>query len=117
MALTLACYLFFYFENATCFFFFVLFLLALPQEKLLGGIHGLDGGLIHKALRDPTKAAHKQALLKLMSQALGLSGVAGNQRNDQQGLKEVEVCRLIQCPQGNIVCVRILSIYLNSYPG
>ncbi|KAM8759875.1 ATP-binding cassette sub-family A member 2 [Acanthopagrus schlegelii] len=60
------------------------------EEQLLGGVHRLDGGLIHKALRDPTKAAHRQALLKLMSQALGLSEVTGNQRNDQQGLKEVE---------------------------
>lgn len=61
------------------------------QEKLLGSVHSLDGGLIHKALRDPTKAAHRQALLRLMSQALGLTEVTGNQRNDQQGLKEVEV--------------------------
>ncbi|XP_076021246.1 ATP-binding cassette sub-family A member 2 [Genypterus blacodes] len=60
------------------------------EEKLLGGLHTLDGGLIHKALLDPTKAAHRQALLKLMSQALGLSEVTGNQKNDQQGLKEVE---------------------------
>ncbi|XP_078141495.1 ATP-binding cassette sub-family A member 2 [Centroberyx gerrardi] len=60
------------------------------EEKLLGGLHSLDGGLIHKALRDPAKAAHRQALLKLMSQALGLAGAAGNQRSDQQGLKEVE---------------------------
>uniref|UniRef100_A0A8C4DG67 ATP-binding cassette sub-family A member 2 n=1 Tax=Dicentrarchus labrax TaxID=13489 RepID=A0A8C4DG67_DICLA len=59
-------------------------------EELLGDVHSLDGGLIHKALRDPTKAAHRQALLKLMSQALGLTDVTGNQRNDQQGLKEVE---------------------------
>ncbi|XP_042278447.1 ATP-binding cassette sub-family A member 2 isoform X1 [Thunnus maccoyii] len=60
------------------------------EEKLLGSVHSLDGGLIHKALRDPTKAAHRQALLRLMSQALGLTEVTGNQRNDQQGLKEVE---------------------------
>lgn len=61
------------------------------KEKLLGGVHSLDGGLIHKALRDPAKAAHKQALLQLMSQALGLTDIRGNQRNDQQGMKEVEV--------------------------
>lgn len=61
------------------------------QEKLFGGAHGLDGGLIHKALHDPTKAAHRQALLRLMSRALGLTEVTGNQRSDQQGLKEVEV--------------------------
>lgn len=62
-----------------------------PQEKLLGRLHTLDGGLIHKALLDPTKATHRQALLKLMSRALGLTEVKGDQRNDQQGLKEVEV--------------------------
>ncbi|XP_028269247.1 ATP-binding cassette sub-family A member 2 isoform X3 [Parambassis ranga] len=60
------------------------------EEKLLGGVHSLDGGLIHKALRDPTKAAHKQALLQLMSRALGLTDITGNQRNDQQEMKEVE---------------------------
>nr|XP_046241636.1 ATP-binding cassette sub-family A member 2 isoform X1 [Scatophagus argus] len=60
------------------------------EEELLGDVHSLNGGLIHKALRDPTKAAHRQALLKLMSQALGLTEVTGNQRKDQQGLKEVE---------------------------
>ncbi|XP_040010575.1 ATP-binding cassette sub-family A member 2 isoform X1 [Xiphias gladius] len=60
------------------------------EEKLLGDVHSLDGGLIYKTLRDPTKAAHRQALLKAMSQALGLTEVGGNQGNDQQGLKEVE---------------------------
>lgn len=54
-------------------------------------MQSLDGGLIHKALRDPTKAAHRQALLKLMSQALGLAGGGAGQRYDPQGLKEVEV--------------------------
>lgn len=42
------------------------------------------------------KAAHRQALLKLMSQALGLTEVTGNQGDDQQGLKDVEVYLLIQ---------------------
>ncbi|XP_075902997.1 ATP-binding cassette sub-family A member 2 [Nelusetta ayraudi] len=60
------------------------------KEQLLSNIHNLHGGLIHKALSDPTKAAHKQALLKLMSQALGLSTVTENQEKEQQGLKEVE---------------------------
>ncbi|XP_070689151.1 ATP-binding cassette sub-family A member 2 [Pempheris klunzingeri] len=60
------------------------------EEELLGDVYSLDGGLIHRALRDPAKAAHRQALLKLMSQALGLSEVTRNQRNDQQGMKEVE---------------------------
>ncbi|XP_031662332.1 ATP-binding cassette sub-family A member 2 isoform X3 [Oncorhynchus kisutch] len=60
------------------------------EEKMLGVMQSLDGGLIHKALRDPTKAAHRQALLKLMSQALGLAGGGAGQRYDPQGLKEVE---------------------------
>ncbi|XP_034548275.1 ATP-binding cassette sub-family A member 2 isoform X2 [Notolabrus celidotus] len=60
------------------------------QEQLLGDVQGLDGGLIHKALHDPAKAAHRQALLKLMYRALGLTEDSGNQRNDLQGLKEVE---------------------------
>ncbi|KAM7392169.1 hypothetical protein PAMP_022799 [Pampus punctatissimus] len=64
--------------------------ISLREEKLLGSVHSLNGGLIHKALRDPTKAAHRQALLGLMSQALGLSEVTGSQRNYQKGLKEVE---------------------------
>ncbi|TKS64951.1 ATP-binding cassette sub-family A member 2 [Collichthys lucidus] len=63
---------------------------SLREEKLLGGVHSLDGGLINKVLSDPSKAAHRQALLKLMSQALGLTEVSGNQRNDEQALKEVE---------------------------
>lgn len=61
------------------------------QEQLLSNIHSLHGGLIHKALSDPSKAANKQALLKLMSQALGLKTVTGNQEKEQQDLKEVEV--------------------------
>ncbi|XP_052335102.1 ATP-binding cassette sub-family A member 2-like isoform X2 [Oncorhynchus keta] len=60
------------------------------EEKLLGAMHRLDGGLIHKALRDPTKAAHRQGLLKLMSQALGLAEGEAGQRYDPQGLKEME---------------------------
>ncbi|XP_041642863.1 ATP-binding cassette sub-family A member 2 isoform X1 [Cheilinus undulatus] len=60
------------------------------QEQLLGDGHGLDGGLIHKALHDPAQAAHRQTLLKLMSHALGLSEGSGNQRTDLQALTEVE---------------------------
>ena len=68
------------------------------QEKLLGAMHRLDGGLIHKALRDPTKAAHRQGLLKLMSRALGLAEGEAGQRYDPQGLKEMEVHYLIYSP-------------------
>ncbi|KAK2902562.1 ATP-binding cassette sub-family A member 2 isoform X1 [Channa argus] len=60
------------------------------KEKLLGNVHSLSGGLIHKALRDRLKAAHRQALLKLMSQALGLTEVPGTQGDEQQSLQEVE---------------------------
>lgn len=42
------------------------------------------------------KAAHRQALLKLMSQALGLTEVTGNQGDEQQGLMDVEVYLLAQ---------------------
>ena len=59
-------------------------------------MHSLDGGLIHKALRDPTKAGQRPALLRLMSRALGLSEVPGNQSTDQQALEELEVCLLTQ---------------------
>ncbi|XP_033946988.1 ATP-binding cassette sub-family A member 2 isoform X1 [Pseudochaenichthys georgianus] len=60
------------------------------EEKLLGDVHSLDGGLIHKALRDPTKAGQRPALLRLLSRALGLSEVPGNQSTDQQALEELE---------------------------
>ncbi|XP_037633283.1 LOW QUALITY PROTEIN: ATP-binding cassette sub-family A member 2 [Sebastes umbrosus] len=77
------------------------------EEKLLRDVHSLDGGLIQKALRDPRKAAHRQALLQLISQALGLTEVTGNQRNDQQDLKEVEgvlltgaIMEMLTCEEG-----------------
>ncbi|XP_075762141.1 ATP-binding cassette sub-family A member 2 [Pelodiscus sinensis] len=44
------------------------------EENLLGGWRNLEDGLIHRALRDPKRAAHRQALLHLLSQALGLAG-------------------------------------------
>lgn len=61
------------------------------QKQLLGGWHSVDGGLIQKALRDPTKAAHRQALLKVFSQALGIAGGVGGQKFDPQALREMEV--------------------------
>ncbi|XP_053276075.1 ATP-binding cassette sub-family A member 2 isoform X1 [Pleuronectes platessa] len=79
------------------------------EERLLGDVQGLDGGLIYKALWDPTKAAHRQALLTLMSQALGLTEVTGNQGNDQKALKEVEgilltgaVLETLTCGEGGV---------------
>ncbi|XP_051552216.1 ATP-binding cassette sub-family A member 2-like isoform X2 [Myxocyprinus asiaticus] len=59
-------------------------------EQLLGGWHSLEGGLIQKALRDPTKAAHCQALLKILSQGLGITGDGGGQKFDPQALHEME---------------------------
>lgn len=67
------------------------------QEQLLGGWKNLEGGLLHKALKDPTKAADQHALLQLLSQALGIAGGGGGgggeaNRFDPQGLEEMEVC-------------------------
>ncbi|XP_036383449.1 ATP-binding cassette sub-family A member 2 isoform X4 [Megalops cyprinoides] len=62
----------------------------LKEEKLLGSWRSLGGDLIHKALQDPAMAAHRQALLKLMSQALGLATGGGDKSYDPQGLQEVE---------------------------
>ncbi len=66
-------------------------LLVHAQKQLLGGWRSLEGGLIQKALRDPTKAAHRQALLKVLSQALGIAGGGGGQKFDPQALREMEV--------------------------
>ncbi|XP_016137357.1 ATP-binding cassette sub-family A member 2-like [Sinocyclocheilus grahami] len=60
------------------------------EKQLLEGWRSLEGGLIQKALRDPTKAARRQALLKVLSQALGITGGGGGQKFDPQALREVE---------------------------
>ncbi|XP_072520888.1 ATP-binding cassette sub-family A member 2 isoform X2 [Salminus brasiliensis] len=61
------------------------------EEQLLGGWRSLEGGLLQKALRDPTKVADRQALLSLLSQALGLVGTGGaSQKFDPQNLREME---------------------------
>ncbi|XP_041099677.1 ATP-binding cassette sub-family A member 2-like isoform X2 [Polyodon spathula] len=61
------------------------------EEHLLGGWRNLEEGLIHKALSNPEKIAHRQALLRLLTQALGLTGAAAfGQGYDPQGLKEME---------------------------
>lgn len=52
----------------------------------------MEGGLLHKALRDATKAADQHALLQLLSQTLGIAGGGGeSNRFDPQGLQEMEV--------------------------
>ncbi|GCB61728.1 hypothetical protein scyTo_0007097, partial [Scyliorhinus torazame] len=43
-------------------------------EHLLGGWRKLEGGLIHKALSDPEKVTHRETLVQLLAQALGLTG-------------------------------------------
>lgn len=63
----------------------------LVQEQLIEGWRSLEGGLIHKALQEPSKAAHQQALLRLMSQALGLGGGTEGKSYDLQDLQEMEV--------------------------
>uniref|UniRef100_A0AAR2KNL7 ATP-binding cassette sub-family A member 2 n=1 Tax=Pygocentrus nattereri TaxID=42514 RepID=A0AAR2KNL7_PYGNA len=78
------------------------------KEQLLGGWHSLEGGLLQKALRDPAKAAERQALLRLLSQALGLVGTgAASQKYDPQGLREMEgilltggVLEVLTCGEG-----------------
>ncbi|KAL6465280.1 hypothetical protein MHYP_G00254130 [Metynnis hypsauchen] len=78
------------------------------EEQLLGGWHSLEGGLLQKALRDPAKAAERQALLRLLSQALGLVGTgAASQKYDPQGLQEMEgilltggVLEVLTCGEG-----------------
>lgn len=61
------------------------------QEKLLGVVHRFNGGLLHKALHDPPREDHRRALVRLMSRALGITEVSGDQSTDQQGVREVEV--------------------------
>ncbi|KAL7836826.1 hypothetical protein AOLI_G00281100 [Acnodon oligacanthus] len=78
------------------------------EEQLLGGWHSLEGGLLQKALRDPAKAAERQALLRLLSQALGLVGPgAASQKYDPQSLREMEgilltggVLEVLTCGEG-----------------
>ncbi|XP_066509169.1 ATP-binding cassette sub-family A member 2-like [Hoplias malabaricus] len=78
------------------------------EEQLLGGWRSLEGGLLQKALRDPTKASDRQALLRLLSQALGLVESGGpSQKYDPQGLREMEgilltggVLEVLTCGEG-----------------
>ncbi|XP_024150087.1 ATP-binding cassette sub-family A member 2 isoform X2 [Oryzias melastigma] len=60
------------------------------KEKLLGVVHRFNGGLLHKALHDPPREDHRRALVRLMSRALGITEVSGDQSTDQQGVREVE---------------------------
>ncbi|RVE68761.1 hypothetical protein OJAV_G00094570 [Oryzias javanicus] len=60
------------------------------KEKLLGVVQRFNGGLLHKALHDPPREDHRRALVRLMSRALGITDVSGDQSTDQQGVREVE---------------------------
>ncbi|XP_068617160.1 ATP-binding cassette sub-family A member 2 [Brachionichthys hirsutus] len=70
------------------------------KQKLQRGEDILDGGLIHEALGDPTDAAHRRALLRLMSQAVGLGEVTGSQRADQQLLLTGAMLESLTCGEG-----------------
>ncbi|KAM4576304.1 ATP-binding cassette sub-family A member 2 isoform 2-T2 [Odontesthes bonariensis] len=60
------------------------------KDKLLGDFDSLDGGLIQKALHDSTNETYRNALVRLMSRALGFTEVPGSQSSNQEGIKEVE---------------------------
>lgn len=74
------------------------------QEALHGGVYGLDGGLINRALQDPAPAAHRQALIRVMSHALGLSEDPVNQEKNQQDLKEAEDVLLTAAVLESLTC-------------
>lgn len=61
------------------------------QEGASAGVEGLNGGLLHEALRDPAEAAGRQTLPRGTSGALGRSDRPEEQRKDQQALKDLEV--------------------------
>lgn len=50
--------------------------LVLLQKSLPSGWKSLREGLVHRALRDPSAALQRLALLRLLSQALGLASAA-----------------------------------------
>ena len=76
---------------------------------MLGGLRGLDGGLLHKALRDPSGAARdRQALVRLLSQTLGLVGGEA-QRYAPQELQQVEVGAWSSQVRQSYVSARLLG--------
>ncbi|KAG9261960.1 ATP-binding cassette sub-family A member 2 isoform X2 [Astyanax mexicanus] len=89
------------------------------EEQLLGGWRSLEGGLLQKALRDPSKVADRQALLRLLSQAMGLAGTGGpSPKFDRQSLREMEgilltgaVLEMLTCGEdGNSELNKILLV-------
>lgn len=49
---------------------------VLLQKSFPSGWKSLQEGLVHRALRDPSAALQRPALLRLLSQALGLASAA-----------------------------------------
>ncbi|MBN3299367.1 ABCA2 protein, partial [Amia calva] len=78
------------------------------QEQLLGGWRSLEGGLLHRALKDPAGGPHRQALLRLLSQALGVAVLGGGAATyDLQGFREIQnilltggMLELLTCGEG-----------------
>ncbi|CAM4645740.1 unnamed protein product [Lepidochelys olivacea] len=90
------------------------------EESLLGGWRNLEDGLIHRALRDPKRSTHRQALLHLLSQALGLAGApseASASYSPQAFVKEMEsilftpsVLEHLTCDQDQEELKQILTV-------
>lgn len=82
--------------------------LVLLQKSLPSGWRSLREGLVHRALRDPATAPHRPALLRLLSQALGLTSAAlapATSDSPQAFVTEMEVSssqaepgRVASCP-------------------
>ncbi|XP_019396628.1 PREDICTED: ATP-binding cassette sub-family A member 2 [Crocodylus porosus] len=96
------------------------------EESLLGGWRNLKEGLIHRALRNHTRSIHRQALLHLLSQALGLVGSpseASDSYSPQAFVKEMEnilftpsVLEQLTCDQNRGELRRILTIHDSQRP-
>lgn len=94
------------------------------QEHLLGGWKNLEKGLIHNALNDPKTLTHRQALMHLLSQALGLAGPAesSHQYDPQSLVTEFEsilftpsLLEALTCEGSQDELRRILVIPENQY--
>lgn len=73
--------------------------LVLLQKSLPSGWKSLREGLVHRALRDPSAALQRPALLRLLSQALGLTSAAAapaGSYNPQAFVAEMEVSSQLQ---------------------
>lgn len=71
--------------------------LVLLQKSIPSGWRSLREGLVHRALRDPAAALRRPALLRLLSQALGLASATPaptTSDNPQAFITEMEVSAL-----------------------